>query len=379
MHSSPNWSTDEENNWLTSCSQSAVRTPQSLLRNSVQSVAMFAISLLALANAQSQDTVTPIDVPNTTSHASVDNSSQWITVVNPRVTTAIEDQQRHQWIVANQSAVQLFTSDDIQEVTKNKNWGPQQSISDVFPQITALALSPDGTRLLVAGGAPAEQGGVKSYDWKEKKLLGEYQTDANGDPITDVITDVQWSGDGKHWIEAHWSGKVLVRDQSGNCVCEFAGHTGPVLTAIFWSNDIAISAGVDQSIKVWSTAKVITEGSDRLIRSLDNHTAPIHRIVRYESDNSAPRLISCSQDQTIRLWDPQIGRMIRFVRLKSRPGPIAFPTKNSLWIATDDGVASQWTLPLLEQQNTWKLDATFPRAILVDPATQNPTVMCARP
>jgi len=120
---------------------------------------MFAISLLALANAQSQDTVTPIDVQNTTSQPSADNSYRWITLVNPRVTTAIQDQPRHQWIVANQSEVQLFSSDDIQEVTKNKNWGPQQSISDVFPHITALALSPDGTRLLVAGGAPAEQGG----------------------------------------------------------------------------------------------------------------------------------------------------------------------------------------------------------------------------
>ncbi len=159
MHSLPNWSTDEENNWLTSRSQFAVRTPQSLLRNAVQSVAMFAISLLPLANAQSQDTVTPIDVQNTTSQPSADNSYRWITLVNPRVTTAIQDQPRHQWIVANQSEVQLFSSDDIQEVTKNKNWGPQQSISDVFPHITALALSPDGTRLLVAGGAPAEQGG----------------------------------------------------------------------------------------------------------------------------------------------------------------------------------------------------------------------------
>jgi len=321
------------------------------------------------------------------------------TLSNPRLRTAIEDPFRKEIILADQAELQIVPAASIDPNAPNTTtkandptpetrgeitlWNPSKPSLRVpipFPQITSLTLSPNGERLLVAGGFPGERGCVACYDWNARTLIGVYDTDAQGQQISDIITDAQWSQDGKAWIESHWSGKAVIRNIDGKSICEFTGHTGPVLTAIFWSSEIAISAGVDQSIKVWWTSERLAEGTERLIRSLDNHTAPVNELLRYQPEGVAPKLISSSQDQTVRLWDPQIGRMIRFARLKSPPGAIALtPGKNSLLVATEAGEASQWGLPLFEQQGTWKLGGRYPRSILFDPLTEQPRVLSAIP
>lgn len=302
-----------------------------------------------------------------------------ITLVSPRVTTAIHDHSRHQWIIANPSEIQILDSDKLQVTSNQDNTRPLQRIAHQYPHITKLALSPDSSQLLVAGGIPAEQGGISLYDWNSKQLVSEHSIDANGAPITDVVTDVQWSKDGTKWIEAHWSGKVLIRDHQGKCLREFNGHTGPVLTAIFWSSDVAISSGIDQSIKVWNTNENTPKDSDQVLRSLNNHTAPVTRLIQYQNEEGQYRLISCSQDQTIRLWDPSIGRMIRFLRLDAPPTAATITKNNSLLTATEDGIATLWGLPNFERIQSWKLEGRIPRAIDMDKAQQVCVGWCALP
>lgn len=301
-----------------------------------------------------------------------------ITIVNPRLSTAIPDGTRNQWIIANQTSIQSIPSEKLYAVSKGDSRNPDRLILHRFPQITAFALSPDSQQLLVAGGSPAEQGGVCLYHWQSKQLLSEHTVDAKGAPIPDVVTDVQWSEDGKKWIEAHWSGKVIVRDQQGNPLCEFNGHIGPVLTSIFWNSEIAISAGTDQSIKVWSTKNELSDHSNRLLRSLDNHTAPVTRLMRFQTENGQARLISCSQDQTIRLWDPSIGRMIRFMRFDAPPTAINITKDNTLLVATEDAKATLWSLPNFEHIQSWKLSGRTPRAIAFDAITQSVVGFCAQ-
>ncbi len=328
----------------------------------------FLSTVFLSAALQTSTTAQPQETPE-------NNNS--ITLVSPRVTTAIQDHSRNQWIVANQSELQILDSDKLPVSPKEVDIRPLQRIAHRYPHITKLALSPDSTQLLVAGGIPAEQGGTSLYDWQSKQLISEHSLDANGSPITDVVTDVQWSKDGTKWIEAHWSGKVLVRDLQGNCLREFTGHTGPVLTAIFWSSDIAISSGIDQSIKVWNTNESSTNGADQVLQSLNNHTAPVTRLMQYQNENGQLRLISCSQDQTIRLWDPSIGRMIRFIRLDSPPTAATITKNNSLLAATEDGTATLWSLPNFERIHSWKLEGRIPRAIDIDTTLQFCVGWCA--
>jgi len=328
----------------------------------ILSTAFLSAALQTSTTAQSQETP---------------ENNNSITLVSPRVTTAIQDHSRNQWIVANQSELQILDSDKLPVSPKEVDIRPLLRIAHRYPHITKLALSPDSTQLLVAGGIPAEQGGTSLYDWQSKQLISEHSLDANGSPITDVVTDVQWSKDGTKWIEAHWSGKVLVRDLQGKCLREFTGHTGPVLTAIFWSSDVAISSGIDQSIKVWNTNESNTNGPDQVLQSLNNHTAPVTRLMQYQNENGQLRLISCSQDQTIRLWDPSIGRMIRFIRLDSPPTAATITKNNSLLAATEDGTATLWSLPNFERIHSWKLEGRIPRAIDIDTTLQFCVGWCA--
>jgi hypothetical protein len=53
------------------------------------------------------------------------------------------------------------------------------------------------------------------------------------------------------------------------------------------------------------------------------------------------------RDRTLRLWDPLIGRLIRFVKLQSIPVAIAFEDPESLMVLEDNGKVSRVTLPLL--------------------------------
>ena len=48
-------------------------------------------------------------------------------------------------------------------------------------------------------------------------------------------------------------------------------------------------------------------------------------------------MISTSEDRTVRLWQPEIGRMVRFVRLGSIPRRVVNLADGDLAVGCDDG------------------------------------------
>src|SRR5262249_10669901 len=57
--------------------------------------------------------------------------------------------------------------------------------------VLALACAPDGLRLAVGGGSPAEVGAVEIWSWAERKRLGRL------DAHVDIVTSVAWLPEGK--------------------------------------------------------------------------------------------------------------------------------------------------------------------------------------
>ena len=94
-----------------------------------------------------------------------------------------------------------------------------------------------------------------------------------------------------------------------------------------------ISGGLDQNIHVWD----ISNGKP--IRTLNNHTRPVHEIVLRPSQSTGlPMLASASDDRTVRLWQPTIGRMVRFARLDAVPLALAWwPDGSKLAVSTAAG------------------------------------------
>jgi WD40 repeat protein len=185
-------------------------------------------------------------------------------------------------------------------------------------RVTALTFSPDGNLLAVAGGTPGVSGRVVLWDWGKVVAAGEIEG------FGDVVTSVAFSPDGARLAtaSADRSADVYhVRDGGRHVerAARLAGHAGAVHAAAFGpGGDIVVTAGGDRSLKVWNAA------DGRLLRTLGNHTAPVHSLAvrpRRAGNDPAPpwTCASASDDQTVRVWQPEIGRMVRIVRGHAAP------------------------------------------------------------
>jgi WD40 repeat protein len=76
-----------------------------------------------------------------------------------------------------------------------------------------------------------------------------------------------------------------------------------------------VTAGLDNTIGVWGLEK---QGE---LRVLNNHVDVVNQIAARPADpeNTRSLIVSVSDDATVRFWQPEIGRMVRFARLESIP------------------------------------------------------------
>lgn len=155
---------------------------------------------------------------------------------------------------------------------------------------------------------------------------------------------------------------VLVRRRDGSVLGHFSGHNGPVLQAIPWTEGLAISAGVDQTIKIWRI-----DGGE-IVGSLSNHTAPVVGLARWNDPEGKPLLVSLGQDRTVRLWDPLIGRLIRFVKLADLPLSMQLSRSGSLVVLLQNNSIVRVSLPMLRLEETVPLEA--PKATQLVPSQE---------
>jgi WD40 repeat protein len=223
-------------------------------------------------------------------------------------------------------------------------------------KITALALDPSGRWVGVAGGIPGESGEVHV---RETHTGAPRSTLAFPD---DWVTATSVSHDGTELALGHGTGRISLHriSSEGHAAPahrEWTGHSGPVLSLRHAGEGHLFSASADRSIKVWSVA------NGRLERSLGHHTDRVHALaVRPRrpggAEENPPAVIcaSASDDQTVRVWQPGIGRMIRIVRQHPR-GVLALA-----WLADGTGLISagqdghlRWIDAESDQiQHTWK-------------------------
>ena len=196
-----------------------------------------------------------------------------------------------------------------------------------------VCISPDGKRVLVAGGSPGLSGVVQLRSWPDLVMERSWSEHH------DVVYKVAWSTNGLEWISVSWDG--YCRICKGNAPASHVtstSHSGPVFAAAFLKHDAVATAGADRTIAVWNSV------SGQTSRVLRQHTGTVHALALQPArqDGQEQLLASASEDRTIRFWQASIGRMVRFHRFASTPRSIAW-THDGRWliVGNDDGTVVQ--------------------------------------
>ena len=73
--------------------------------------------------------------------------------------------------------------------------------------------------------------------------------------------------------------------------------------------------------------------------TINNHTLPAHDLALRPNETGLPMVASVSDDRTVRFWQPTIGQMVKFARLKAAPLNVAWLNNGSRIVAAcADGV-----------------------------------------
>ena len=202
-----------------------------------------------------------------------------------------------------------------------REW-PSLRVIDSHPtdigRVQSLRFSPDGTRLLVVGGIPSEQGRWNVLTWPELETVC-FNADHR-----DVIQAATWISD-QRFVTAS-SDKVAIewQLQGRDGVLKrrsFTGHSRRALAVAYVPRaNLLVTAGVDQSLRVWPIdddpgLDPLPRNISRSVRVLDNHTAPVHDLAVRPGEHRLPYLASAAEDKTVRIWQPTIGRLVRFAKL----------------------------------------------------------------
>ncbi|WP_425617108.1 WD40 repeat domain-containing protein [Anatilimnocola sp. NA78] len=243
------------------------------------------------------------------------------TIAAPPITAAVFTPAGTEVLLGSQAGVELHSWPDLK---------PIERLKVELPNIHDLSFSPNGEQLLIAGGSPGESGEVEVLRWPEKK---RQQLVRMGD---DVVYRTAWSADGDQWAAASADGICRVfRASDHQPASQFAGHSRAVLAIGFLPDGTsALSAGADHTLRLWEV------NSGQEIRALDNHLGIINdlAIQPRPAPNTLPLVATVSEDRTVRLWQPTIGRMVRFAKLAVVPRAVSWSRDGQqLLVGGDDG------------------------------------------
>lgn len=203
----------------------------------------------------------------------------------------------------------------------------RRTVEASAPNLHCAAFSPDGRRLAVGGGRPAEEGTVELFLWPELTPAGALE--GHGDSVRSLA----WIDD-KRLATASVDRDVRVWGlETGDTVLTLRGHSRSVnALSVLGGGELLVTAGADRSLRVWGLK------SSELVRNLSQHTGPVNALAVRPADDGLPMVATAAEDRTIRFWQPTIGRMMRYARLESEPLAIAWlPGGRRLAAACVDG------------------------------------------
>ena len=206
--------------------------------------------------------------------------------------------------------------------------------------ILGLAISPDGTKMLSAGGVL--QGGteytITFWNIEDKKLqrIRDYGEGSTGH--TEAIRQIVFSPDGTQFVSASQDATLILWDiESGEILQQFEGHTDLVYDVVFSPDGNSLfSASWDKTLIQWDIA------SGEIVQRFGKHTEPVWGL---DISPDGTKLVSGSQDTTMILWDIQSGQSVGdpFVGHSSIVSGVAFsPDGKTILSSSWDNTLILW-------------------------------------
>lgn len=204
---------------------------------------------------------------------------------------------------------------------------PLQELETGLVNLHDLEFSPDGRYLAAAGGTPSEEGLVEIFSWPQ----GERVSVCSGH--SDCVLGVSWRNDTELASASLDYDVVVWNVLAAEPLHRLKGHSRGVSAVCYLpSVDLLVSAGRDQNLRVWKP------DSEEMVRTLNNHTNAVHALALRPAATGLPMIASISDDRTVRLWQPTIGRMVRFAQLDATPLAVGWLQDGSrIVVSASDG------------------------------------------
>ena len=187
-----------------------------------------------------------------------------------------------------------------------------KTIKTDIEKIYSIRISPDQDKFAISGGVPAELGVVDVFSMDTFERMHHFG------PFDDVATDCVWISN-KRLVGCSMKGNcchLLAKQNVGKDVkTPFNVHSKGILGIASLSAEIVVTAGIDNTIRVWELEKHTDS------RVLNNHVDIVNQIAVRPPDPQTGKtmMVTVSDDATVRFWQPTIGRMVRFARMESIP------------------------------------------------------------
>lgn len=166
--------------------------------------------------------------------------------------------------------------------------------------VTALAYSPDTQKLAVATAASS----VHVYGPSLPNVQPAIELTPHQTIATDsLVSDLLYAPDSQAVWTASVNGKVDQWSYSSPAQRRQMNHGGPVYgVAISANGNTVVSCSADQTVRVWDNVT----GAQKF--QLDGHLGPVHAIAMSRDETFA---VSSGADGTLRLWDIIGGRQLK--------------------------------------------------------------------
>jgi len=199
----------------------------------------------------------------------------------------------------------------------------RRTINTSALNLHCVEFSPDSEHVVVGGGDPSEVGIAEVFSWPSGDSIKRFTEH------DDSVRSVAWIDDAR-FVTASIDREIRLYDlDRATSTLAIVGHSRSVdSVCLLADGKTLVSAGADQSVRVWDLTTA------NLVRSMNQHTGPVHALALRPVAEGLPMIASAAGDLTIRLWQPTIGRMVRYVRLDAEPLDIAWLRDGSSIVAS---------------------------------------------